>query len=443
LLLAACENKKKPAPEKDKKVGKETVIVIGAGMAGLAAARQLHDDGYEVVILEGRDRIGGRVYTNRNLGAPVDLGASWVHGADGNPITELADSVDAKAVETSYENTLLHRYDGKPVSEAELEEVFKAWQELIREAEGYVEKRDSDIAVGTVISKLVEDEKLSAEEMRLYRWIRSTAEIAAAEDLDRMSSFFFDDDEGFGGGDWLFPGGYDQVLAPLTKDLNIRTSEVVKAVKVNKDRVTVVTTKNKFEADRAIVTLPLGVLKKGKVSFVPALPKAKQRAIRGLAMGTLNKVAMRFTEVFWPKEPDFLGYAGDKKHDFTVIMNAAKFTKKPVLMAFSGGTFARSLESLSAGKAADRVREILTTLLGKKVPAPEQVLMSKWNSDPFAFGSYSYVPVGESSILFDALAEPVRDRLFFAGEATSKAYRGTVHGAYLSGVRAAKEITSA
>ena len=158
-------------------------------------------------------------------------------------------------------------------------------------------------------------------------------------------------------------------------------------------------------------------------------------------MGVLNKVALRFDRPFWPVDHHFIGYMSEKVGEYPQFLNVSKYTQEPVLMAFTGGNFARALESKSDAHIASEIKQVLYKIYGSSVPEPKGVAVARWSTDPFARGSYSHIPVGATGTEYDILAEPLaHGRLRFAGEATIRNYPGTVHGAFLSGVREAEHL---
>jgi monoamine oxidase len=195
-----------------------------------------------------------------------------------------------------------------------------------------------------------------------------------------------------------------------------------------------------FTAEKAIITLPLGVLKQGSIRFDPPLPADKQAAINKIGMGLLNKVYLRFPEVFWDEESDWISHVSLAKGEWAEFLNIYKYTGRPILVAFNAGRFGRTTESWSDETIVTAVTEVLRTLYGTGIPAPEAWQITRWAGDPLAGGSYSYLAPGSRPRDRDTLAAPLSNLLFFAGEATSKEYPSTVHGAYLSGRRAAEEV---
>ena len=447
LTVAGCDEcgtRRPPAPATTASVGaqserrKADVLVIGAGMAGLAAASRLRKEGAQVIVLEARERAGGRVWTNRSLGIPFDLGASWIHGRRRNPLTDLASDLRVKTVATDYGSVRLFDHDGSIVPAREVEEMLMAWQELKGEISSQAEQLGHDISVGAAVKRGLAGEELTDREQRLATWVLATEVTAAGEDLERLS-LSGDGTRGFGGGDLIIPAGYDQLVRAVGKDVDVRFKHVVKRIAHRGDGVTVATDAGTFEAGRAIVTVPLGVLKRGAIAFVPGLDAAKLGAVRKLGMGTLDKVAMVFEETFWPTDRDFLGYASKIPGHYPVFLNAARFAKRPALMAFVGGTQARSVEKKTDATIEAEVMTVLRTMFGAKASAPKKLVVTRWSSDRWSYGSYSHVPVGATSRLYDALAEPM-GRLRFAGEATHSDHASTVHGALLSGWREADAV---
>jgi monoamine oxidase len=165
-------------------------------------------------------------------------------------------------------------------------------------------------------------------------------------------------------------------------------------------------------------------------------------AINNLGMGLLNKVYLRFPQVFWDEQSDLLDYIAQNRGEWAEWLNIYKYTGKPILLGFNAATYARQIEPLSDEMMVAAAMKTLRTIHGPSIPEPEAWLITRWASDPLAGGSYSYLPPGASPDDYDDLAEPVADRLFFAGEATSREYAATVHGAYLSGLAAAERIVN-
>jgi monoamine oxidase len=417
------------------------VLVLGAGIAGLAAARTLTDKGLNVIVLEARTRVGGRMWTDSSLGLPLDLGASWIHGVSGNPITKLAKQFGAKTMATDGENGIMFHADGSEMSDAEWTEIEALFEEIYAEVEIMQEDTDSDMSLQEAFNEVLAEYDLSEEELRglnYYAYLGTALEYGA--DPKDLSLWEWDQDEEFGGEEVIFPGGYNQITDGLAKGLDIRLETVVNTVRYGIDGVEVETSAGSFVADKAVVTFPLGVLKQASVKFEPQLPESKQSAIKRLAMGVLNKVYLKFPETFWDEDIQTISYMGEELGEWSDWLSFAPFTGEPVLMAFHGGDKGFALEDLSDDDIHKGAMNALRMMFGDDIPEPEGMLVTRWGKDPFAFGAYSHIPPFASGADYDALFEPVDDVLFFAGEATWREYPSTVHGAYLSGVAAAEEI---
>jgi monoamine oxidase len=226
----------------------------------------------------------------------------------------------------------------------------------------------------------------------------------------------------------------------LSQGLKIETSQEVQEIHWQETPTRIVTKQQEFTADRVIVTLPLGVLKAGNVRFVPALPEGKQAAIETLGMGVLNKCYLRFPEVFWPNDVDWLEYIAEEHGEWTEWVSFARTTGQPMLLGFNAGTRGREIEALTDEQIVESAMQTLRILYGDDIPEPTDFQITRWASDPFARGSYSFCSVGSTPEMRRELARPLDGKLFFAGEATNVDYYGTADGAYQSGLRVAEEV---
>jgi monoamine oxidase len=435
--LAAC--KKETAMNTTES---ENIIIIGAGVAGLAAARKLQQAGYQTTIFEARNRIGGRVWTDRSLaGIPLDMGASWIHGIGGNPITELAKTFGVTTQKTDYDNRAVYDWHGRQLSHrevAKLGQFGETLYELIEDARNHM---PADTSLQTALDAIFAAESFSQEEIYQANYIvNSLADLEYADNSQHLSLFEWDQDEDFSGPDHHFPGGYDQIVQGLATDLDIRLQHGVTAVTYSDNGVIIESNQGQFTGTRAIITLPLGVLQKGAVQFSPALPAWKQNAIQSLEMGVLHKTYLLFPEVFWEADKDVIGHIAEQKGLWTEFLNLQPTTGKPVFMGFNSGWYGRELEQLPEAEVVERMMSVLRKLYGSSIPAPEAWLISRWDIDPFACGTYSHIPPGVTGKAHDELAKTIDGSLLFAGEATIRAFSATVHGAFLSGERAAQEI---
>lgn len=419
------------------------VLVIGAGLSGLAAARELRRKGYEVVVLDARERIGGRIWTSKQWPEmPLDLGATWIHGVRGNPITKLADEIHAARIVTSYEKSVLYSTRGQVLSEGEearMERLSKRAFRLLREAQNAEEDR----SVLQAVEPLLKECAASAQDTRFLQYIlNSHIEQEYAGSLSRLSAHWYDSDEGFEGEDALFAKGFEVVTDFLAEGSQIELGQEVTEIHWRAPEVRVVTRKGEFFADQVVVTLPLGVLQGGRVRFVPELPEEKRDAIGGIGMGVLNKCYLRFDEVFWPRAADWLGYVSARPGEWTEWVSFKRAANFPVLLGFNAASRGRKIEAFSDEKIVGGAMETLKVIYGPRIPAPTGFQITRWAADPFAAGSYSYNAVGATPDARVELAKSLNGKLFFAGEATQKEHFATAHGAYFSGVRAARNIAA-
>lgn len=436
-----------------------TVIVVGAGLAGLVAARQLVFMGFKVVILEGRTRPGGRVKTKKMMGdgvvAAADFGGSVLTGINGNPLGVLARQLglplhkvrdicplylpDGRAVDSEVDSRVEVSFNKL------LERVCKLRQKMIEEV------KSVDVPLGTALEafrrvyQVAEDK----EERMLLNWHLANLEYANATLMSNLSMAYWDQDDPFEmGGDHCFiPGGNEIFVRALAEDLPIFYGRTVECIKYGTDGVMVYAGGQEFRGDMVLCTVPLGVLKKGSIEFVPELPQRKKDAIHRLGFGLLNKVVMLFPYNFWGGNIDTFGRLTEDlsmRGEFFLFYSYSSVSGGPLLVALVAGEAAIKFEMMSSVESVRRVLDVLKDIFNPKgiaVPDPVQAVCTRWGKDHFAYGSYSYVAVGSSGDDYDILAECVGDgRVFFAGEATNKQYPATMHGAFLSGMREAANI---
>ena len=249
-VLTACE---RPSPSEGSSRSPsagltKTVLVIGAGVAGLRAAQVLAEQGLSVIVLEARDRIGGRVWTDRPWdGAALDLGASWIHGVSQNPLMALAKQHSIRTASTDYESLILYTADGSEISaarEAKLEELL---EELLSAVSA--ESPNPLLSLQAALEPLIAAEGLSATARRdLDYAINTTIEHEFAADSAEISATHWDAGAEFGGGDVLFPQGYDQIAGLLAANLDIRLGHAVQQIDYRGEIVRVQTSQGEFSA---------------------------------------------------------------------------------------------------------------------------------------------------------------------------------------------------
>lgn len=423
----------------------QRVLVIGAGIAGLAAARALHDAGHRVTVLEARDRLGGRLHTVRFRGAALDLGGAWIHGPDGNPMAELADAAGVRRLPTYDAKSAVYDADGRALTEAERTALFARVDELISHDSPYKTLPPGrDISVLEQVPSLLPGPAASAYERRVAAFLRNYVASYSGGDAAEVSAAWWFGGEGeIPAENHLLEQGYGAIIQHVARGLDIRTRQPVARIEMTGAGVRVLTPRALFEADRAVITLPLGVLKHGDVTFAPALPAAKQGAIARIGNGLLNKVVLGFGRAFWPAQADFVRVLADTEQNLAPeIVSLMPHHRTPALVALIGGGAARAFERMPDTALAEAVMAPLRRAFGNAIPRPVEQRITRWSRDIYARGAYCFLPVGGAEADHEALAAPVENRLFFAGEAASTEDPSYAHGALKAGRRAAREIVT-
>jgi polyamine oxidase len=405
-------------------------------------------------VLEARDRLGGRIWTDKRWGVPCDLGASWVHGADNNPLSNWCQSLGIGLSVTSDETRFFFA-NGHFQEEWQVQR--RAWRSRIyanraikrqsaRLQRDLAAGRTPNISLADALEPLLQGRRLRPIDRRVLAWRVSVAEGvqgAPADQLDLREWFPKEIDMV----NALPQGGYSQLIEDAARGLTVHLKQAVKHIHYDELGVSVTTDETTFHGDVVLVTVPLGILQSGKLGFDPPLPVEKERAIARIGYGgdgALNKILLRFPHAFWPEARNrFLSLLDETSQRglFSSWISLEPFLGSPILMSFVNGHNGANFDRNTPDDEV--LRQAMLTLqrmFGRPAPDPTDFVFTRWLSDPWALGSYSYPAVGNS--LADRLiySEPVANRLFFAGEATHTYHYGTVHAALESGENAAIRI---
>ena len=436
------------------------VLVLGAGAAGLAAARDLSQAGLRVTVVEARPRIGGRILTLHDPRSPVplELGAEFVHGEAPETLA-VARAAGLALVELPDVHEL--------VSSGRFKALGDFW-EIVNRMNKDLARRIAARGKDFPISEYLDSGRVPAPGSGMLRDFVEGFYAAIPERLSAKSLAEEAEDEeedSMEGKQFRVLNGNDALMKWLRDGLDpdrteVRLSTVAESIEWKRGAVSMTcrggdrTTAITLSARAALVTLPLAVLKSGTIRFRPELP-AKQRALKGIETGQILKIVLRFREAFW-EESEFLKERRVKGSNPGAGMNflhahgaevptwwTSLPVRSPVLTGWVGGLKAEQLLAEEPQLRLERSLVALSDILAVPRRELEEQLDAwashDWRADPFARGAYSYIGVGGTGAP-QALARPVEETLFFAGEATNGEQIGTVAGALASGRRAAREL---
>jgi monoamine oxidase len=399
------------------------VVIVGGGAAGVAAARRLHDASIRCLLLEARSRLGGRAWTVIDeSGVALDLGCGWLHSADRNPWRGIAQEQGAMIDTSPPPWTRPSLEVGFPRAEQkEFQDAMASFFERLER----VAQDESDVAAATAFEPGA-------------RWnglINAVSTYISGAEWDRVSAKDFDryQDSGV---NWRVVEGLGTIVAAYGANLPIMLDCQVRTVDRRGKRLRIETSKGAIAADQVVVAVPTTLLATERLSFMPALPR-KTRAAQGLPLGLDDKlfISLDRAEEF-DKDVRVFGHTDRAA---TAAYHFRPFGR-PMIEAYFGGKCAAELEAHGEGAffdfAVSELRDVFGSEFGRRL---RPIRIHRWGLDPLALGSYSFALPGSADCRA-TLAEPVDQRLFFAGEACSAHDFSTAHGAWHTGMVAAEQV---
>jgi monoamine oxidase len=400
------------------------VAIVGAGAAGLAAAHELSAAGLDVLLLEARDRIGGRAWTlSEGQSCALDLGCGWLHSADVNPWVKIAEELGFTIDRSPPPWALRSRERGFAPGEYEdFSRASELFWDRLEEAKDDAPDRPASAFVEAGSRWIPLIESISSY------YNGAALDLVSTKDLGRYTDT---------GVNWRVVEGYGTLIAAYGAGLPVVFDAPVSTIDHSGPRVKIETPRGAISARAAIITVPTDVLASGVIAFRPALDD-KLHAAGHLPLGLADKLFFRIQRAEdFPKGAHLFGTINELTASYDVRPHGC-----PIIECYFGGSLAADLEKGGAAAFECYAREQLTRQLGADVVANISAIVStRWRADPFARGSYSHALPGHADDRF-VLAAPVGDRLFFAGEACSPDFFSTAHGAYMTGVEAARQVVA-
>lgn len=422
-------------------------IVVGAGIAGLSAARLLSGAGRDVLVLEARDRVGGRVVTDRRYGLATDLGASWIHGVTDSPVAAAAEAFGMRTVEFTVggyqpDSRPIAYYgpDGERLPDAAAQSFIDDIHTVDATLREAIATSAPDASYRDVTEEALARQGWDGERtQRVREYLEHRSEEQYGAWIEDLAAHGLDDDS-IDGDEVVFPDGYDRLASHLADGLTVRLTHVVERVQWSADKVTVTTDFGTVTADNIVITVPVGVLQSDDFVIDPPLPEPVSGALGRLKMNAFEKVFLRFPTKFWDDGVYVIRQQGPESRWWHSWYDLTALHGTPTLLTFAAGPAAVQTRDWSEEDIVDSVLGQLRRLYGDHVETPTHVHITDWQDDPFSHGSYAYMMRGSTTEDHDTLATPVGGILHLAGEATWTDDPATVTAAMYSGHRAAQNI---
>ncbi len=426
--------------------GDVDAVVVGAGIAGMAAAQSLRKGGHKVVVVEARDRLGGRCFCDNTFRAPFDFGAQLFHqvtpspgGGTHNPLYDIAVARGIVPVPAGLDPVMFR--DRAPVSSDQtqlLREKIGAIAKAVNDAGSAAAAGAPDVSAAQATTAYLGTDwyKLASSVIALASGRRG--ELTSSLDSYRFGSL--DETVDDAPTDFLNPSGMGNLIATFRDGLDIAFNTAVQRIRWGDgSRVRVETTNGSLAARAAVVTASTGVLGSGAIGFDPPLPEEVLDAIAGLPLGIVDKIGLAFArDVFGGIDSNSGVTKDDDTQRPTLVLS--RFADQPQANVFVWDDLAIELESRGPAALIAHAKSYVGELFGADAAAAiTNAVVHPWGTDPWALGSYSIALPGRAGA-HSLLATPLDNKVFFAGEAVSELSYGTLHGAYLSGQAAASRV---
>ncbi|CDW77393.1 amine oxidase [Stylonychia lemnae] len=435
---------------------KDRVIIVGAGISGLAAGQKLQNAGCDVTILEASLRVGGRIQSVMiGKDVMIDLGASWIGGTGKgtqskskwddqyNPIYQIALNNNITTIasldfdEGANQVFYTQKIGELDICQNDLNQYFEIFKDHLR---SHLPLASDQTSLEDIFQDFtVKDEKYNQKFLKNFTQSFIYA-FKNAADSDQLSARYVVSKQKFVGKDHVIKGGFQQITDELSKELKVLRNKQVVEVDYLNELITVKTSDGEiFSADKVIVSVPLGILKSKEIHFNPPLSLSKQESIERLGSGIMDKLFLEFDKVFWDQDSVWFNYISDSDYKWIITANLFKYTDKPILMMFNIGRDAIAFSEQSDENVLASAMQTLR-ILYPNAPNYVNYKRTNWGHDKFTKMAFSYMQVGSNSQDPINIAASIDKKVYFAGEHTTFDFLGTAHGAYISGMDAAQAI---
>eukprot|EP00347_Sterkiella_histriomuscorum_P023559 403334176 len=447
------ERLKQMFSQKEQKENHYDVLIIGAGAAGLAAGQYLKKAGINYMVLEARDRIGGRVHAipfgkDQKL---IDLGGQWIHGLgpgaedikewDGkyNPVYQIAmdnkvETVKCWLMEERIQKTFWWKGGEVP------HDVWGLLEEVKDYLEEHSENADINESVVSFLSRKFNYES-DSDLQKVYEWVLSywfSQDYGA--DPNKFSARYQETDPIFNGTEDVIPESMAKILSILAEGQNIKLNQQIAEIDYQGAQIKVTTKEDTvYTTKQVIVCVPLPILKAEDIKFVPSLPEIKQKSIKALGVSQMDKLILEFEEVFWDTDVDWFNHISEIPGDWAQTLNIYKYMKRPILMMFNGEPNTHNFENMSDEEVYECGMKVIRNMF-PNATEPISYVRTNWNKEQFSKGTFTYIAAGSSPDDCWEIAKPVDNKLFFAGEYAYPHFIGTVNSAMISGEISAKAV---